>query len=225
MTDPPNATIADALDELGDLYELDGAIVHRVVAYRNAAKAVREASVSVAALAREGRATELPGIGKTLQEKIQALLETGDDPGGREAAREVPARARRHHAAARARAQARAPALRRARHRLARGAARGGRGAAPARRARVRARRSRRRCSPRFEAGGGRAAAAAGPARAALPIGEAHRRGAARGSRPRRPGRAGRARRAGWPTASRTSTSSPRRATRRRCCAPSPSST
>ena len=30
-------------DELGDLYELDGAIVHRVLAYRNAAKAVREA--------------------------------------------------------------------------------------------------------------------------------------------------------------------------------------
>ena len=45
-----------------------------------AAKAVREASVSVAALAREGRATELPGIGKTLQEKILALLETGTIP-------------------------------------------------------------------------------------------------------------------------------------------------
>ena len=30
-------------DELADLYELDGAVVHRVLAYRNAAKAVREA--------------------------------------------------------------------------------------------------------------------------------------------------------------------------------------
>ena len=38
-----NAAIADALEELGDLYELDGAIVHRVLAYRTAAKAVREA--------------------------------------------------------------------------------------------------------------------------------------------------------------------------------------
>jgi DNA polymerase (family X) len=75
-----NAAIADALEELGDLYELDGAIVHRVLAYRSAAKAVREASVSVAALAREGRATELPGIGKTLQEKILALVETGAIP-------------------------------------------------------------------------------------------------------------------------------------------------
>jgi len=75
-----NAAIADAFEELGDLYELDGAIVHRVLAYRNAAKAVREASVSVAALARESRATELAGIGKTLQEKIQTLDRTGTIP-------------------------------------------------------------------------------------------------------------------------------------------------
>ena len=34
-----NAAIADALEELGDLYELDGAIVHRVLAYRTAAQA------------------------------------------------------------------------------------------------------------------------------------------------------------------------------------------
>ncbi|MDX6648730.1 MAG: polymerase [Solirubrobacteraceae bacterium] len=80
MPDPTNAQIALALDELGDLYELDGAIIHRVVAYRNAARAIREASMSVAALAREGRATELPGVGKTLQEKIQTLTETGEIP-------------------------------------------------------------------------------------------------------------------------------------------------
>jgi DNA polymerase (family X) len=78
--DPSNAAIADALEELGDLYELDGAIAYRVLAYRTAAKAVREASVSVAALAREGRATELPGIGATLQEKILALTTTGTIP-------------------------------------------------------------------------------------------------------------------------------------------------
>jgi DNA polymerase (family 10) len=78
--DPSNAAIADALEELGDLYELDGAIAYRVLAYRTAAKAVREASVSVAALAREGRATELPGIGNTLQEKILALTSTGTIP-------------------------------------------------------------------------------------------------------------------------------------------------
>jgi DNA polymerase (family 10) len=80
MPDLSNAAIAAAFDELGDLYELDGAIVHRVVAYRTAAKAVREATVSVAALARAGRATELGGIGKTLEEKILTLLDTGSIP-------------------------------------------------------------------------------------------------------------------------------------------------
>jgi DNA polymerase (family 10) len=77
---PTNAEIAAALDELGDLYELDGAIIHRIVAYRNAAKAVRDSSVSVMAMALEGRATELPGIGPTIQEKVLALAKDGVIP-------------------------------------------------------------------------------------------------------------------------------------------------
>jgi DNA polymerase (family X) len=80
MTDPTNTEIAAALDELGDLYELDGAINYRIVAYRNAAKAIRDASVSVTALAREGRATELPGVGATIQEKVIALADDGVIP-------------------------------------------------------------------------------------------------------------------------------------------------
>jgi len=80
MADPTNAQIAAALDELGDLYELDGAVSYRVIAYRNAAKAVRESSVSIIALTREGRVTTVPGIGKTLEEKLKALDETGDIP-------------------------------------------------------------------------------------------------------------------------------------------------
>jgi DNA polymerase (family 10) len=80
MPDPTNTEIAVALDELGDLYELDGAIIHRIVAYRNAAKAVRDAPVSVVALARQGRATELAGIGATIQEKVLALADEGAIP-------------------------------------------------------------------------------------------------------------------------------------------------
>jgi DNA polymerase (family 10) len=79
-SDPSNLEIAAVFDELADLYELDGAIVHRVMAYRSAAKAARDAMVSVAALTRQGRVTELPGIGKTLEEKLVALLETGTIP-------------------------------------------------------------------------------------------------------------------------------------------------
>ena len=79
-SDPSNLHIAAAFDELADLYELDGAIVHRVLAYRSAAKAAREATTSVAALTRSGTVTSLPGIGKTLEEKIVALLDTGEIP-------------------------------------------------------------------------------------------------------------------------------------------------
>jgi DNA polymerase (family X) len=75
-----NAEIAAAFDELSVLYELDGAVRYRVLAYRTAAATIRESPVSVAELARAGRALELPGIGKTLQEKILTLLETGSIP-------------------------------------------------------------------------------------------------------------------------------------------------
>jgi DNA polymerase (family X) len=75
-----NREIAAAFDELSVLYELDGAVKYRVLAYSTAAKAIRESPVSVAELAREGRATDVPGVGKTLAEKIDTLLETGDIP-------------------------------------------------------------------------------------------------------------------------------------------------
>jgi DNA polymerase (family 10) len=75
-----NAEIAAALEELGVLYELDGAVKYRVLAYSSAAKAIRESPVSVADLAAAGRATEIPGVGKTLAEKIDALRETGEIP-------------------------------------------------------------------------------------------------------------------------------------------------
>ncbi len=80
VTELTNAQIAAAFDELGDLYELDGVVQYRVIAYRNAAKAVRDASVSVAELTRQGRAMDLAGVGKTLDEKLHALVETGEIP-------------------------------------------------------------------------------------------------------------------------------------------------
>ena len=75
-----NAEIALHFDELADLYELDGAIVHRVVAYRNAAKAIRESPASIEEMTRSGTVTKVPGIGKTLEEKLQTLFDTGVIP-------------------------------------------------------------------------------------------------------------------------------------------------
>src|SRR5436190_1853674 len=75
-----NAEIALHFEELADLYELDGAIVHRVFAYRNAAKAIRESTQSIEDMTRAGTVTQVPGIGKTLEEKLNALLDTGKIP-------------------------------------------------------------------------------------------------------------------------------------------------
>src|SRR3954462_7845670 len=75
-----NAEIALHFDELADLYELDGAIVHRVLAYRNAAKAIREATASVEEMTRAGTVTRLPDIGKTIEEKLNTLFDTGVIP-------------------------------------------------------------------------------------------------------------------------------------------------
>src|ERR1700761_1414473 len=75
-----NAEIADALSELGTLYELDGAVRFRVLAYKEAARVIRQSPVSVAELAKQGKAVDLPGVGKTLQDKIVALVDTGEIP-------------------------------------------------------------------------------------------------------------------------------------------------
>ena len=86
-----NAEIAAAMTELATLYELDGANRYRVIAYREAARVIRQSPVSVEELARAGRATELPGIGETLQTKIVALVETGQIPAAEKLKAKFPA--------------------------------------------------------------------------------------------------------------------------------------
>jgi len=75
---PTNREVADTLQRIGDLLELEGAVRHRVLAYRRAAARIRATSTSVARMALEGRATDLPDVGATLQSKIVELVETGD---------------------------------------------------------------------------------------------------------------------------------------------------
>jgi len=86
-----NAEIAAALRELGVLYELDGADRFRVLAYREAARTVANSPISIEQLAEEGRLTELPGVGKTLAEKIETLIETGSIPSADKLKQKFPA--------------------------------------------------------------------------------------------------------------------------------------
>src|SRR5918912_405641 len=75
---PRNSDVADQLDLLADLLELEGEASFRVWAYRRAATRIRETAGSVAELALVGRAKDLNGIGKTIEEKIVQVVEDGE---------------------------------------------------------------------------------------------------------------------------------------------------
>jgi DNA polymerase (family X) len=74
---PRNADVAAQFEKLADLLDLEGAGSFRVIAYRRAAQRMRESAGSIAELALAGRAKELPGIGKTIEEKILQIVEDG----------------------------------------------------------------------------------------------------------------------------------------------------
>jgi DNA polymerase (family 10) len=75
---PRNPELAAQFDLLGDLMELEGEDGFRIAAYRRAAAQIRETPTSVARLALEGRAKELSGIGKTIEEKIVEVVNDGE---------------------------------------------------------------------------------------------------------------------------------------------------
>ena len=75
---PRNAEIAEQLELLADLLEIEGQASFRVIAYRRAASRVRETGTPVAQLALDGTAKELPGIGATIQDKIVQIVDTGE---------------------------------------------------------------------------------------------------------------------------------------------------
>jgi len=86
-----NSEIAAALEELSVLYQLDGADRYRVLAYDNSARTIRNEGRSIEEMAHNGTVTELPGIGKTLEEKIIALVETGSIPAAVKLKEKLPA--------------------------------------------------------------------------------------------------------------------------------------
>ncbi len=75
---PRNAELAGQFDLLADLMEIAGSDSFRIAAYRRAAARIRETGSSVAQLALDGRAKELQGIGKTIEQKIVEAVEDGE---------------------------------------------------------------------------------------------------------------------------------------------------
>ncbi|HEX2345323.1 MAG TPA: DNA polymerase/3'-5' exonuclease PolX [Gaiellaceae bacterium] len=75
---PRNAALADQLDLLADLSEILDEESFKVIAYRRAATRIRESAVPIAELALEGKAKELPGIGKTIENKVVEVVNDGE---------------------------------------------------------------------------------------------------------------------------------------------------
>ena len=78
QTLPRNAELADQLDLLADISEILAEESFKVIAYRRAATRIRETPSPVAELALAGRATELPGIGKTIEQKVVEIVNDGE---------------------------------------------------------------------------------------------------------------------------------------------------
>jgi DNA polymerase (family 10) len=73
-----NATISAIFDEIADLLDIQGANPFRVRAYRNAARTIGELGTDVKTLMERGTAaTDIPGIGEDLANKINEIVQTG----------------------------------------------------------------------------------------------------------------------------------------------------
>jgi len=75
---PRNAEVIEQIELLADMLELEGTETFRVLAYRRAAQRIGETGGSIAQLALDGKAKELQGIGKTIEEKIVQIVEQGE---------------------------------------------------------------------------------------------------------------------------------------------------
>src|SRR5205823_1654677 len=72
--------VANVLDEIGTLLELQGENAFRCNAYHNAARAIQQLEHNLAEVVDQGRLTDIPGIGETLRDKITTLVKTGKLP-------------------------------------------------------------------------------------------------------------------------------------------------
>ncbi|MGH3136065.1 MAG: DNA polymerase/3'-5' exonuclease PolX [Gaiellaceae bacterium] len=75
---PRNAELADQLDLLADLSEILDEESFKVIAYRRAATRIRESPLPVAELAVDGKAKDLPGIGRTIENKVVEVVNVGE---------------------------------------------------------------------------------------------------------------------------------------------------
>ncbi len=72
-----NKEVAEILRRIADMLEIKGEIVYKALAYRRAADNIEYLGRDIEDVWREGKLLEIPGVGKSLAEKLDELLRTG----------------------------------------------------------------------------------------------------------------------------------------------------
>ena len=85
-----NREVADLLNRFGTLLEIKDENFFKVRAYYKAAEAIESIGEDIEVMAKEGRLSEIPGIGIALADKIKEFLTTGKVKAYQELTRDVP---------------------------------------------------------------------------------------------------------------------------------------
>jgi len=72
-----NQQLADKFRRIGDLLEVKGEVIYKILAYRKAADSLENLGWEAYDLWKEGRLTEIQGVGKAIAEKMDELFSTG----------------------------------------------------------------------------------------------------------------------------------------------------
>jgi DNA polymerase (family X) len=72
-----NRELAETFQLIGDLMEIKGEIIYKILAYRKASDSLLNLGRDINDVYRKGELTSIPGVGKAIAEKIQELLDTG----------------------------------------------------------------------------------------------------------------------------------------------------
>lgn len=72
-----NREVAEVFDHIADLLEIKGEVIYKTLAYRRASESIKELGRDINDVWREGKLTDIPGVGKAIAEKIDELLSTG----------------------------------------------------------------------------------------------------------------------------------------------------
>ncbi|UCG32824.1 MAG: DNA polymerase/3'-5' exonuclease PolX [Phycisphaerales bacterium] len=86
-----NRELSAVFEQIADLMEIQGADPFRINSYRRVARSLKDLAGDVTQMCREGRLTEIAGVGKGQAERIKQYLETGKITVHEELKAQVPA--------------------------------------------------------------------------------------------------------------------------------------